>query len=89
MIDKADDDSDEEGEDNSEVYELIHRSQSMSNVLYQGAEHDQSQVSFNADDSRAILVQDQQASSILDNTMTHRFRQMGTERQLVEKDPSQ
>ena len=34
MIDKADDDSDEEGEDNSEVYELIHRSQSMSNVLY-------------------------------------------------------
>ena len=40
MIAKADESSDSQGEDNSEVYELIHRSQSMSNVLYQGAEHD-------------------------------------------------
>ena len=59
MIAKADESSDSQGEDNSEVYELIHRSHSMSNVLYQGAEHDQSQVSFNADDSRVNMVPEQ------------------------------
>ena len=34
MIDKADESSDSKDENQSEVYELIHRSQSMSNVLY-------------------------------------------------------
>lgn len=47
--------SEEEDENQSEVHELIHKSQSMSNVLYQGADLDKSEVSFNADDSRVQM----------------------------------
>ena len=61
--------SDEEDEQQSEVHELIHKSQSMSNVLYQGADLDKSEVSFNADDSRVQMNKtDSQTHGILDQS---------------------